>query len=165
MGILSRIFENRRLHQDKELNDYLPPSLILTILMAGNLITSYVPASPHLKTICSNRFENSWLKILVLTKPSIFKRLPCLDRQGKCEEPLVYFLDVFGKLRLPHNPRKWAHLKIALPCCSNGRWKENFHSIFPTIRWTALKNKHVHCGLNFRSLWIFSSTSSRRPWK
>ncbi len=41
--------------------------------MTGNLITSYVPASPHLKTICSNRFENSRLKILVLTKTSFFK--------------------------------------------------------------------------------------------
>ncbi len=46
MGILSRIFENRRLRQDKDL-----------------------------QTICSNSFENSWLKILALTKPSISKQL------------------------------------------------------------------------------------------
>ncbi len=47
--------------------------------MTGNRITSYVPASPHLKTICSNRFENSWLKILVLTKPSIKKKYSSQD--------------------------------------------------------------------------------------
>ncbi len=51
---------------------HLPP-LILSILMTGNCNTSYVPASLHLKTICSNRFAYSWQKILVLTKPSIFK--------------------------------------------------------------------------------------------
>ncbi len=55
------------------LNVTTPPPLILSILIASNPITSYVPASPHLKTSCSNRFENSWLNLLVLKKPSIFK--------------------------------------------------------------------------------------------
>ncbi len=32
-------------------------------------ITSYVPASPHLKTSCSTSFENLWLSFLVLKKP------------------------------------------------------------------------------------------------
>ncbi len=37
-------------------------------------IPSYVPAWPHLKTSCSTSFENSWINLLVLKKPSISKR-------------------------------------------------------------------------------------------
>ncbi len=46
---------------------------LLSILITSNPIPSYVPASPHLKTSCSTSFENSWINLLVLKKPSTSK--------------------------------------------------------------------------------------------
>ncbi len=96
------------------LNVTTPPPLILSILIASNPIAPCVLASPHLKTSCSNSFEN----LLVLKKPFTPK--------------IVVFVPTFtldGLSQYNRSRRGWRHPRLDDPVRAHKRLSPSLSSV------------------------------------